>query len=1147
MTQRPGEALALPVATPDGSLRVTGFDGAPIQAPLQGGTLQIPAVRSARQIALGAERRVAPPPIPRPAALPQLPVLSGERPLWLDLGRDQSRSIAITLAQGGLYRLETLGRLHTKGEIGTAFLPGLDSAEANGAGQNMLIQRYLRAGSYRLTVGSVESAGRIGLLARPAPLVTLPPMGEGGLARAALPAGSGLAVPLTIAEAGRYRLELRGLGRPIRGRIEDAEGWPLLPEGDLSELEQEFRPGRYRIVVAPEAIESRLIARLTRLLPPREFEGHGPHDLPMTAGATNQWREPADRTAEREPDRWRFTLAGPAKVKLSIGDGMGAALHRQDGQRIANFAGGAPFDAELPAGGYEIRAQALGRNDRLDYKISLESDELQPDVPREVLLPAEIPFSIAEDRVVSLSTFGGVELRGVLRDAQGKVVAREEGSANDWNLSASRLLPAGRYTLALSSPAAVSGSSRPTARDESADEEDHEGEEESDDPPETASADPDEETSPATETTELRLALPAALPERPLAVSGEATLEGRGVHRLLLPAVGDGQLLVARAQADQSLALSLERRKEGEPWRSVATMRGQAPIVAVPGEAGASWRLSAWTESGEAAPIRLAARLASPSANPAPVEGLDGLFAAQVTLADEAALAPGREVLSSSEAGRPLAAASTILPQSRRLWLLTTSADPVALTRLSGERLVLNLPPGETATLPAAPAPRLWIASTGGEPVSLEAGRGMGLGTASSLALAGDAPLRLRSPAEAPLRVTLRALDPRLSDPRPLEAGAFRDSLAPGTAQPLTLPAGAKQLRLDLAPGTAAIAGWRNREAVTVWTGTASVSRLAEGEWTELLLVNTGETAAPVAVQSTPAATPLALAADRPLRRFFGAAGSVTLPVAAQPGQKLMLAGGTARFIGREGELREGAAMTLPGPGRVTIDHPAGAVMAWLEGAGATAFPAVSPRPAELPSRLPLSGEAMALSLNPGGPGLLQARSTAPVVLALGDDAPIAFPAGAEFHRYLPAATVLRLLSPQDGPLTGHLELSATPILPAAEGVGAPVMAAPGGTVLFGFSLTREATIGLGLSATPDNVRVRLLDEAGMPRGEGVAQLQRLPAGRYLIEARIPADGVATQLRPAVIGLTPRGDGPPEEIVRQYQAMAGITPVAAPR
>src|SRR6202044_3657165 len=86
---------------------------------------------------------------------------------------------------------------------------------------------------------------------------------------------------------------------------------------------------------------------------------------------------------------------------------------------------------------------------RLAYTISLHSDELQPDTPRRVTLPVEVPFAVAAARVVTLTSFGRVPLRAELRDDAGHVLARAAGRTDDWNIALSRFLPAGRYRLAL--------------------------------------------------------------------------------------------------------------------------------------------------------------------------------------------------------------------------------------------------------------------------------------------------------------------------------------------------------------------------------------------------------------------------------------------------------------------------------------------------------------------------------------------------------------------------------------------------------------------------------------------------------------------------------------------------------------------------
>jgi hypothetical protein len=90
---------------------------------------------------------------------------------------------------------------------------------------------------------------------------------------------------------------------------------------------------------------------------------------------------------------------------------------------LGRLIAGTPLKLALPAGQYRVVARSLGRNDRLSYTVTLHADELQPDVPRRVSLPADVSFTIATQRVVALTSFGRVPLRAALRDDAGHVGA----------------------------------------------------------------------------------------------------------------------------------------------------------------------------------------------------------------------------------------------------------------------------------------------------------------------------------------------------------------------------------------------------------------------------------------------------------------------------------------------------------------------------------------------------------------------------------------------------------------------------------------------------------------------------------------------------------------------------------------------------
>ena len=333
---------------------------------------------------------------PLPTLVPATAVqpLQAAQPFFFDLKKGERRRFVLDAPVGGLYRVETLGRLKTSLDVATPYLPKLGSASDNGPGHNALLQSYLRAGSYRVNVTASESSGRLAVSARPAPLADAGVLVPGGSGRASLNEGSGVVFPIAIAEAGLYRVDLYGLGRALTARLEDADGWPITKPGPMSRLDRQLTPGRYRLVVLPQDVDARVVARLRRITNDAPLEGHGPHSLSFDTVQKFQWREPAGRDAPRVPDRWEFTLAGPSNVVLETSDGMIADLFKaSDLQPLAKIIYKRGFSGQLAAGRYTVEARSLGRNDRLDYEPTLRSTAIQPGRPRFADLPATIPFA----------------------------------------------------------------------------------------------------------------------------------------------------------------------------------------------------------------------------------------------------------------------------------------------------------------------------------------------------------------------------------------------------------------------------------------------------------------------------------------------------------------------------------------------------------------------------------------------------------------------------------------------------------------------------------------------------------------------------------------------------------------------------------
>ena len=1203
-----GNSLSVPVAVaPGGTLSVTELGVGPIAAGQSDNTqpgrttVVIPVSDHARTIALSWHRPEYPPsPIPSPGLPAEVATVDAGTPKFFDLTRGEERGFALSVAEGGLFRLETLGRLHTSGRLATPFIPRLAAADGNGTGQNFLVQSALRAGRYRVDVKAVDSAGHLGLLASPAPLLAGGTLVPGASVRASLPGGSGVSFPVEVTGAAdqRYHFDVLSLGAPWTGRIEDADGWPIVTPGALNGTEIAMPPGHYHLVVTPDVVGRQVVARLAAITKPAEITGHGPHPLPFEQPQSATWREPDSRDQPRSPDIWAFSLPGSAEATLKLADGMVGELHHVGTDApVAKVV--TQWTGTLEAGDYQLLATSLGRNDRLGYTVGLSSPNLQPGAPRSVTLPASLPFSLADARVVSLTSWGTTPVKAVLRDDGGTVVARYNSRADDWNIAASRLLPAGSYTLDLQSaaPPSVTGASASASSDDSSD--DSSDQSDSDEQAaqtkatqgakrpaknDTAPAADTSDTSDSTDksdnsdsagnndntgdsdtpapTVSVRLALPAALPTAP-APAQAAALQGTGVHVLTLPRPDAGSLLVAAADATAPVVLALERAGSSG-WQTVAIGTGRSPVVAAPADADqGGWRVETWTVDGGSEPIRLAARSLTATPQPgsvslAAVEGMPGPVAvgrAQLPAAGIASIAgapPG--LLAGGWPGHALdRAGPNTVASGTDLWLLASQPGTVAVTPMPfqpGRETIVQLPAGLGADLPPLPTQpgqvALWrVAGASGQP---SFGLRSGLAEASAVALA-SAGSHVQGGGEA-TRLRITGVTPKLLPAQTLDT-ALQTSLAPGSALPLTLPLGDKSLQLDLAPGLAAFADWHDAAPEAVWTGSSAVSRTVDGSWTDLLLVNTGTTAAAarVATQPAPAVKPMAPGAM--LKRFFGAGGSFALAFDAPPGAKLMTAGDAKVTAVTDHAVTKGTAIDVSGQGHAVVQHGLGAVAVWLETPGASAWPEPARQSVSLPARLVLSGPATSLVFDAASPALLHVSTTAPVFAGLQQggrtDPPALFAAGAELHRAVAAGPVtLTLYSAGDGPLGGTVSVWAEKLVPVSEGLGETVAIAPGGSAAFSFTLAKPDTIGVGLRAEPDRVQARLLDAHGAVVGEGVAQLRQLDAGAYVLEARVPPDAPPTLLRPALIGITPRGNGPPPDVVQSYLELVGMKPQKAP-
>ncbi|MBX5181372.1 hypothetical protein HJB88_01750 [Rhizobium sp. NZLR5] len=442
----------------------------------------------------------------------------------------------------------------------------------------------------------------------------------------------------------------------------------------------------------------------------------------------------------------------------------------------------------------------------------------------------------------------------------------------------------------------------------------------------------------------------------------------------------------------------------------------------------------------------------------------------------------------------------------------------------------------------------MWRADSAFGQPGLTAGRGMGISLNSAVALSDNQDLHIWNAAsDDSLQMRLKPIDAAELEAVQLN-GTLTATIPAFSARPVKLAPGVKRLTLDLAPGIAVVSTPSASQLLNVWSGAAPLSRSIATSAEEIWLVNLTGDAGSARVSLSPGQA-VTLSSDQIKRRFFGTVGSEEIAVDAMKGDVLNVSGGAATFIGPDGRVSRGDRISVTGPGQLIVDHGAGLVALWLERDGKSPWPKPEPKSMTLPQSVTLEGEAMAFRLNPVQPMVLDVSTDAPVIVGLEQDGHRdlqLFPTGAEFHRYLAAGeAVLTLYSTHEGPLSGSLDMTATPVVPAGDGIGAPVVLAPGATALFGFEVRNSGNIGVGLRSDPDLAIGRLLDAKGQVLGDGVNQLKQLAAGSYLLEARAPADAPTLIVRPSVVGLSPPPAGPPPEILSDYLQRAGLKPTGS--
>ncbi len=1073
------------------------------------------------------------PPLPADQMkLPDFPVIQPGAPAYVDLDRQETDVFGLKVEQPALYRFETTGLIETGGTIRTRIVTSLGSAEGNGIGRNFMLQQYLDEGDYQLTVQAQgQTTGHAGVA------VTATPVRDGGVLTIDLPSritlapGEAALYRFHVAQDATYHLFTMGLGHQFAMRLEDADGWPLVTPGGAADVTMAFAPGDYRMVLLPGTVENRAVTMLQDSPPPVTYDGHGPFAVVLGQDLRNRWMEPAPGKP-RLPDVWTLALPAAATLTFSLDSGMRAQVFA-DGAAAPVAVFGSGWSGSLGPGDYRIEVVRAVPDNRVDYTLHVDSQELLQGQSEDVQAPAAIPVSLG-GQPVEISSFGDYDVRAVLRDGAGNIVAVNDDRDNDWNFLISGAFPAGKYQLEV-------------------------------DPVGADNAD-----------TTVSVAAPALRQDAPLAFGRSVTIADGLVHAMPVPAPPAGRLLLAGAASAVPVGLAVECPAAGG-WRTLASTAGINPYIAIPAAAH-GYRLRVWAEDHGFSPVTVTAlALDQPAASGdvlarglalTPVTlGPVTLGVGHVILANPAILAPSAAPATLQWSSAPdvpagREAAGTITAAGTDLWLTDTSPHGQAAppADLDGGSTRLTVLAGQRVEIPVAPAPPagvvLWQAQAQGSQPGIAVGRSgvMAAGHVTGLlasTLTVQAPgaggtlgLWQAGPAQDAALFTLQ----RVAFPALGRAwfgdGVQSGMLAAGSGVRAMLPPGFKRLTLTLPAGTAA-ALLKGGLVVALVAADGSAPDVLDSDAAQLLLLNPGGTDLPYSVQlQGEAAAGLVLPAGGLLTQYSGVPAVLHVALPAGVGARLRIGGSANSLlaIGGDGMVSSGNGARVFGGAAIVATGPGLAVLSADGAAGAGAGRMVA-----VPGSAKLEGGAALLSVAPGPARLVTLQTDAPVVLRdRVTGVPTIYPAGAAASLFQPKGRRLDIdiLAAGAAPLGGTAQLAAIPAIPITDGLGPHYVVGPGQSRLFSFTLTAGRRIGVGVRGDVDDAICRLLASDGTELGRGVVQMHDLAPGTYYLAVDVPADGVTTNVQPSLVGLTPPYDGPPPDVIDSYRdlASAGAPP-----
>ena len=1162
--QRPGESISVSFTVKEpGTLRAIALSGEELAISVNGASAkkQVLVDRGTHRVSINNRTKKAwdyslcltpkkwsaDTPLPQLSKnvlrqLPDFPTIDEGKPRFFDLKRQERKTFLVRSQQAALFRIETTGLLATSGTVRTRTVPSLATASTNGIGRNFLVQHYLGAGDYQVTVKTEgKSRGHLGLRLQKTEMTLGGSLAESIPARVTLEPSSAIKYSFEIKEAGTYGLLALGLGRIFPCILTDADGWPLLKPGCQCTINRHFEKGKYHIVLLPEGVKSRRVVLLERKPIKAETKGHGPHQLSLNEKRYHLWKEPVPGQ-ERKPDVWLFDLPAEVTAAISLTNKMEGTLYRYDGKEFQEHAFipmSKTWKNTLPDGRYRLETVCARKNNNVDYQVGLKVVQLVDGQKREVSGGETVPISVGRGGIVEISSLGPADTRAMLFNSDGKMIARSDDRDDDWNFLISDRLTSGYYTLKVE----VVESRRSRTM-----------------------------VSMRTLREEVRDTIPMPFNEK-------IDLADK-VFLYPIEGTAKGGVLVLSAQSAETIGCAIEK-SAGNDWQVMAANVGRRSLLVVPLKKGveSSWLFRLWSVDRRGNPAKVSMKIVSPnevkpgSLTLKPLVGIEPPTALVKVVNDRSAVYELRSnvpIQVSDEAfkGCKEPEERTFGVSGNSFWLAThlekttkVSVKPTALGN-GTEQLRLRLPSSGAAigcdvkSKQGGPKVAILRSVTGQPAVNIEGDSKtkIAIGNRSALAFVPNAVDRISMWSASSEGIRVLAQHKGFVKPGEVRVtwqglgGAIEGS----GSRELLLPTGKKKVALTLAAEMVAAETSNDQAVESVhWADGASLVTTLETENRKLYLLNLADKSSRFTINLLPQKTKRE--SFKGLYRLFHPyKGKTTLSLFplkdSEERKELILRGAITRaqLITNNGNISSGLELEYPpSGGNLIMDHNPGVLVLWAQGRGEKSGLCFPPNPAfedtiTPPAERPLLGQLTMLTIKATGPTVAHLRTVAPVITIVqgkkGQKASVTVhEKGCSLDLLLTEGQKTVGFRPLYGKeLYGAVEVTSSSITTLGEGLGPQCLIAPGGSRFYSFAVKRKGAIGVGVRSAPDIIECALLDSRGSVIKEGVVQMPKVEPGNYYLRLHVAKDGQPVVARPALAGIAPPDTGPPGEVVAKY-------------